>query len=312
MKSPNRRRMVVTLLVLAASAGACADQSPTAVESSAVPNPRVHADLLTMVVAVAVYPTSATIDKGQYRQFSALVLNGYGQVMTSPPPITWTSSNTAAATVNYRGVAYGRGSGTTTITATAGGHSGHGTLTVLASAPVASIKLTPTSLSEAVGQSKQIAAVPLDASGTPLSGYTITWTSSNSAVARVYSNGVVKGIAAGSATITAAAGGKLAKAAVTITASAPTSSSSYTLTVFPSSATLAIGQYRQASAIELDSSGHYVYTTATPTWSSSNSAVAKVSATGVIKALSAGSATIRASLNGLTATAQIYVTAALK
>src|SRR5206468_9627738 len=66
-----------------------------------------------------------------------------------------------------------------------------------------------------------LAAAAKDSSGTTLSGQTVTWTSSATAIATVSASGLVTGVAAGSATITATSGGKSGTAAVTVTAPAP-------------------------------------------------------------------------------------------
>src|SRR5207249_1403422 len=52
--------------------------------------------------------------------------------------------------------------------------------------------------------------------GTALSGRTVTWASSNTSMATVSSSGLVKGVAAGTATITATSEGKAGTAAVTV------------------------------------------------------------------------------------------------
>ena len=84
---------------------------------------------------------------------------------------------------------------------------------------VASVTVSPAPATVAVGQTVQLTATPKDASGTPLQGQTITWATSNSAVATVSASGLVTGAAAGSVTITASCGGQSGTAAVTVTAS---------------------------------------------------------------------------------------------
>jgi parallel beta-helix repeat protein len=69
-----------------------------------------------------------------------------------------------------------------------------------------------------VQQTAQATATVRDASGNALSGSTIAWSSSNSAVASVSTSGLVKAVAAGSATIVATSGGKTGSAALTVTA----------------------------------------------------------------------------------------------
>src|SRR5207244_7837774 len=54
---------------------------------------------------------------------------------------------------------------------------------------------------------------------TPLSGRTVTWSSSNTAVATVSTSGLVSGVAPGSITISATSEGKSGTAAITVTSS---------------------------------------------------------------------------------------------
>src|SRR5439155_8194305 len=61
---------------------------------------------------------------------------------------------------------------------------------------------------------------PQDASGNALAGRVVTWSSSNTSVATVTGSGLVTGVAAGPATITAASEGKNGTAAITVTAAA--------------------------------------------------------------------------------------------
>src|SRR5207245_11274032 len=68
-----------------------------------------------------------------------------------------------------------------------------------------------------VGPTVQLTAAPKDASGNPLSGRVVTWASSNTAVATVNGSGLVSGVAAGPATITATSEGQSGMATVTVT-----------------------------------------------------------------------------------------------
>jgi hypothetical protein len=86
---------------------------------------------------------------------------------------------------------------------------------------VTTVTVTPPSASMAVGATVALSATVKDAQGNVMTGQTITWSTSNAAAATVNSNGVVTGVAAGSATITAACSGKTGSSAVTVTAAPP-------------------------------------------------------------------------------------------
>src|SRR5205085_2012836 len=131
--------------------------------------------------------------------------------------VTWSSNNTAVARVNGSGLVTGVGAGTATITATSEGQSGTSDVTVTL-APVASVTVTPSPASVAAGPPVQLTATPKDANGNVLSGRVVTWSSNRTSVATVDGNGLVSGVTAGSATITATSEGKSGTSSITVTA----------------------------------------------------------------------------------------------
>src|SRR5437773_2491774 len=64
---------------------------------------------------------------------------------------------------------------------------------IVPTVPVASVTVTPASVSVLQGQTVQLTATPRDANGTPLTGRVITWPSSTSAIASVNGSGLVTG-----------------------------------------------------------------------------------------------------------------------
>src|SRR5205807_1927328 len=93
-----------------------------------------------------------------------------------------------------------------------------GNVTVTCAQPsIASVVVSPASATVPVGQTLQLTATPEDANGNPLSGRVGTWASGKTAVATVSGSGLVGGVAAGSAAITATSEGKSGSASVTVT-----------------------------------------------------------------------------------------------
>src|SRR5206468_1118086 len=135
--------------------------------------------------------------------------------------------------------------------------------------------------------------------------WTMSWSSSNLAVATVDGSGLVSGLAAGSATITATTGGQSGTAAMTVTA--PTVVPVASVAVSPSSATLQVGQTAPITATPKDASGNAL-SGRTSTWLSSNTAAATVGSSGLVTAKAAGAATIAATSEGQNGTAAITVT----
>ncbi len=85
---------------------------------------------------------------------------------------------------------------------------------------VAAVILSPARPTLPAGERRRISANVIDADGRTLPGRMVTWASSNPAVAAASESGVVKGLAPGTAMITATSARRSATAAVTVTAPA--------------------------------------------------------------------------------------------
>src|SRR6266516_3245545 len=168
------------------------------------------------VASVTVSPTTAGIQVGATQQFTAVPKDAAGNTLTGRV-VTWASSTTATATVSSSGVVSGKAAGSATITATSETKSSTAAVTVT-NVPVASVTVSPASASLLVGATQQFTAVTKDAAGNTLTGRTVTWASSNTAVAMVSGSGLATGMAGGPATITATSEGQSGPAALTITA----------------------------------------------------------------------------------------------
>lgn len=279
-------------------AGACADQSPTAIDNDALlseGSASFSTAKTSSISGVEIYPGSYTLKLSEARQLVAVPVNVLG-IATSlgGQLITWKSSNQAVATVSSRGVVSAVGGGRATISAHIGPIVGRAVITVQAPPRVASVAVTPSSKTVAVDEYVQLLATPRDASGTAVSGYAIQWRSSNPAVAKVFANGLVQTIAPGTVTISAISDGKTGKAQLTVarTVTADRPSSGTTVTLYPGAFNLSVGESRQVTALATDAAGKYLRDT--PKWTSSNPNVATVSSTGHVIARAAGTVTITA------------------
>jgi len=167
------------------------------------------------VASVTVTPASASVNEGKTVQLTATPKDANGTPLTGRT-VTWVSGNTTVATVSSSGLVTGKVAGTVTITATSEGQSGTSAITVV-HVPVASVSVAPASASVQAGSAIQLTATPKDANGNPLSGRTVSWSSSNTSVATVSSSGLVTGVTVGSATITATSEGQSGTSAITVT-----------------------------------------------------------------------------------------------
>ena len=278
----------------AAITATCEGKSGSAAVTVAAPPP-------AAVASVSVSPASASVSVGQTVQLAATPKDANGNPLTGRT-VTWSSGNSGVATVSASGIVTGVSPGAATITAASEGKSGTAAVTV-SSVPVASVAVSPTSASVSVGQTEQLAATPKDANGNPLTGRTVTWSSGNTAVATVSASGLVTGVSAGAATITAASEGQSGSAAITVT-SVPVAS----VAVSPASASVQTGQAVQLTATPKDANGNPL-SGRTIVWMSSNTAAATVNTSGRVTGVAAGSATITATSEGKSGTAAITVTA---
>ena len=177
-----------------------------------------------------------------------------------------------------------------------------GTLTVNAVAATG-VTVNTTALKINVGESRQVSATVAPANAADKN---VTWSSDNTAVAKVTSDGVVYAIAEGTANVTAkTANGKTATIAVTVSTvkadSVKLNASKVTLTSIGASKTV------KATVNPTNT------TDKTVTWSSSNKKVATVDKNGKIVAKGNGKATITVkTANGKKATVKVTVKQATK
>ena len=256
------------------------------------------------VATVSVTLASPTVTAGQGTTATATLRDAQGNVLTGRP-VVWTTSNSNVATVSQSGAVTTVGAGTAAIIATSGTAGGSATITVTAAPPVvATVAVSLGTSSLTVGGTTTATATVRDASGATISGQTVTWTSSDPNVASVSATGAVTARAAGSATITATAGGQSGSASLTVTVPPPVVT---TVSVTLGASSVTVGQTTNATAVVRDAQGQPM-TGQTVTWTSSNGAVASVSPSGVVTALGAGSTSITATAAGKSGSATLAVT----
>lgn len=163
------------------------------------------------VASVEVDPASADLQWGESVQLTAGPMDADGNALDRS--VTWSSSDDGVATVDDNGLVTATGAGTATITATSEGVQGTATITV--TDPVNTVAVDPTSATVMVGATVQLTATVTALSGTVLSS-TVTWTSSNEAVATVDSDGLVTAAGSGTATITATVDGVQGTAQISV------------------------------------------------------------------------------------------------
>jgi uncharacterized protein YjdB len=256
-------------------------------------------------VLVAINPAAIVV--GQTAHATVALEDSIGNPLTDRP-VTWQSSNTSVATVSGSGDISAVAPGTAAITAASEGKTASASLSVSAPAPipVATVSVSPTTSSVQVGATVQLSATTRDASNNVLTGRAVAWSSANTGVASVNSNGLVSAVTAGTVQITASSEGKTSNATITVTPLAPVPVA--TVTVSPASSNLIVGATVQLTATMRDASNN-VLTGRQVTWSSSNTTNATVNSIGLVTAVSTGTAQITASSEGQSNSAAITITA---
>ena len=264
-------------------------------------------DILTIVKgislqSIAVAPSNPSVSQSQTQQFTATGTYSDGSTKNITTTVTWTSSNAAVATIGANtGLATGLSAGTSQITASLGSISSpNDTLTIVKGISLQSIAVAPSNPSVSQSQTQQFTATGTYSDGSTKNiTTTVTWTSSNAAVATIGANtGLAIGISAGTSQVTASLGG------ITSSSDNLTVLKSITLqsiAVAPSNPSVSQSQTQQFTATGTYSDGSTKNITTAVTWASSNTAVATIGAnTGLATGISAGTSQVTASLGGIT------------
>jgi len=252
------------------------------------------------VATVTVTASATSIAAGNTTTASVVLRDAAGNAL-SGRAVSWASSAPAVATVDASGVITGISAGSALINATSEGRSGAVSITVTP-APVATVGVTLSSTTVAVGDGASATALLRDARGNALAGRLVAWSTSNPAVATVNGTGTITTIAPGTALITAASEGQVGSAQLTVV---PPPVATVSVVVASS---VSAGSTANASAVLRDANGN-VLTGRVVSWVSSAPAVATVNAVGVVTGVALGTSTITATSEDKVGTATITVTA---
>jgi uncharacterized protein YjdB len=266
----------------------------------------------TAACVVTVSPSSYPVTGLSLNKLSTGILVGATETLiaTVAPDnatnknVNWNSSAPTIATVSSSGVVSGVAEGTAIITATTVDQNKTATCIVTISAralAVTSVSLNKSNTGLLIGGTETLIATVLPLTAT---NQNVTWKSSDDTIATV-ANGIVSGVAAGTAIITATTNDQNKTATCTVRVSATTVS--VTSVYIRTSTSLAAGNYETLACTINPNTA----TNQNVTWTSSAPAIATVSETGVVSGVSPGSATITVSTEdgGKTAFCNVTITA---
>lgn len=265
------------------------------------------------LLGIDISPANATTTAGLRSSYTATGRYADGTQRDLTTQVTWTTADAAIATISNvagaRGQLLARAPGTTQVIATFMGVSGRTSVTVQG-ATLVSLTVAPLARSAAVGTTVQYSAVAIYSDGTQrnVSGQSM-WSSSAAAVASISPQGTARALSVGRTTITASFMGLSGNTTLTVTEAQLVS-----ISISPAAVSLTAGAVQRFSAQGIYSDGTSRSVTMQATWQSSAPMVAQVSSNGRTRgeatALSIGVATISATFQGVTGTAQLTVTSA--
>ncbi len=290
--SSHRSKYATTSLIVLLGASACGDDVTVVAPP---PAPAIR--------GVSISPLTATLRPGENLVMVARV----DADSAADRSVTWTSADPRRVTVSTNGIATGVSEGFAVITAASRARpeiSASASLQVLPAPTVRSISITPGALTMRAGQSvPMVANVVADSAA----DRTIIWSSADPSRVSVSGTGVVTGLAEGTAVVTATSRAHpnvAGSAAVTVQSAASVRSISLT----PATVEITVGNQQPLAVTVVADDG----VSRAVTFTSNNSAVATVTAGGLITAVAPGTTTITVSSvasPGINATAIVTVKA---
>lgn len=279
------------------------------------------------VTSITLNPTTATVSVNQEQPLILTATVTPPEALNSSS-IAWKSSNPTKVLVEAISATQAKVAGLVagskeTVTAYIGGKSATCEVTVeeeQGGVEVSSISLDHTTLDLTVGQTAQLTPTVLPESA---AGVKVTWSSSNQDVAFVTNDsaagadgsvggegtrgGMVVARSAGTATITASAGGKTATCQVTVSGGGGGGSSTLqSVSIDPASVTLSLNEEKSLSLVMVPADAEVSIF-----WQSSDSSIAKVQmtskTTAKVQGVAAGQATLTVRAGELTATCAVTV-----
>jgi uncharacterized protein YjdB len=266
------------------------------------------------LASIAVAPTTWAANVGATQQFAATGTYSDGTTSDLSLSVTWSSTSAGVVAISnataQKGQATAMAVGTAQVQAALSGVTGSANVTVSAS-PLATITITPDPLNLVFGLQGQLVATATYQNGSKqVVTDQVAWTSSDPSIVTISnaaaSAGRVSSIGLGTTSVVATLAGVSGKSVVNVSEAKLTS-----ITVTPATASVTAGTSQAYTAIGNYDNGSTPDLTSQVTWSSSDIAVAQVSnaagSKGVATSLIAGTATITATLSGITGSASLTV-----
>lgn len=250
-------------------------------------------DDTTVAVSVDISSPGTSITVGSTLQFSGDVKNINGTVLPNET-IQWNSSNPSILNIDANGLAMGLGAGTSTITGTSANGKTSNSIVV----NVLNLQRVELSVSDSIvvtGQQLTASANYFDQTGTQTSA-SFTWNSSNPSIATIDNSGTITGMGIGVTQITAVANGVTSNSISIEVINDTTIAAS--VDVVASGTSIVVGDTLQLSAVVRNINGK-ILPNQPVQWSSTDTTVLGVNASGIATAITVGSSTVNATSGGV-------------
>ena len=229
------------------------------------------------VISVSISPTSTTVNTGSTRQLTATIVPSNA----TNKAVTWSSANTALATVNSSGLVTGISAGSTTIRVQMADGGFTATSGITVTIGVQKVTLNTNNLSLLKGATFQAIATITPSNA---ANKTVTWSSAISSIATVSPTGLIIAVGNGTGIISCFTqdGNKTASIIVRVTTPVSSVRLNQTALTLSRNAT-----YQLLSVISPPTASNQAVI-----WFTSNSAIATVSSLGKVRGVAIGSAVI--------------------
>ena len=254
------------------------------------------------VDTVVVLPSELSLPEGGEQTLRTLLLSRDGEELTDRE-ISWTSNDPEVASVKGTGRVVAHGKGSTMVIASSEGRTGQARITVTPAA-VASVEVSPPSLTLEVGGAKEVTCVPKDPEGRPLEDRPVEWSVDEPEVVEITADGGIRALKPGTATVSASVEGVRGTGVVTVSPERAVS-----LELSPRGGEVVERDTIQLRAVALSGRGEEL--AGRPIlWTSSDVEVARVDREGRVTGEAPGSARITATCDEAVASVPVTVTPA--
>ena len=155
---------------------------------------------------VTVTPHTPTVSVGSTKQMTATGTYDDGSTKNITGSVSWSSNDSAIATISDGGLVKGVAPGTTSVVATSASISGSTSVSISV-ANLSSIAVSPSSASIGTSQTQQFEAIGTLNDGTTVNiTDSVTWSSSSTSVATINGSGLATAQASGTTYIVATSG----------------------------------------------------------------------------------------------------------